>query len=669
MATHKSLSPIRPAPSDNRQLASAAQQLQTMQLEDRPTAPSPRQPITIEYCKDGKLCYTESKLLAENHPFIHQRIAEFRVHRQQFEAAHAASTVTPTFEYPRDYIDLIAALTQDSEESISQLSHRINDVLSPFSRNERFTEIFTESIERGIKSCASRAKYGLSPRVLTQLEGGPTMIPHHLSISRWEASDISCLPLDLQAVINHRRHLRSQMSDVITAAFQTLSAEQQLALLHTKHRKSQVVDDIKTKEEIELENERRRKKEEEKRIREEEKRKREEEKRAREEERKKREDERRRREEEKKRKEQATPEDKLHTNATLGAELTKTNPSMFPPFYVKEHVSIHRWPGQNVHSPDFYAQLTAYSTNETTPVPVSKDLQQQFLHDLRSRVPKEMQKRGITKSIDLRSALLGPNISEDAFSHQALRMKLLQFCEDVRPAYYGTWTKKSNAVTACNPFGQDHDHIDYEHDSEAEWEPEGEGEEIQSGDEDDEDVSADVMDPDDSNWLVPEGYLSEGEGVDSDDELSGKVASRPIVRPAKKYTAIRPVAIGPIFDDSDDSEDDTLKQYEVRMLGDVSTPYNPLLLPEDMDITSTPGNSDESTKKAKFTEEQATELMQIIEVGKNDGMTKLISEAKSNKLLQSLPKRQIEMKIKDMAIKEKRGSDTKPSWYMKGANA
>lgn len=68
---------------------------------------------------------------------------------------------------------------------------------------------------------------------------------------------------------------------------------------------------------------------------------------------------------------------------------------------------------------------------------VSKDLQQQFLHDLRSRVPKEMQKRGITKSIDLRSALLGPNISEDAFSHQALRMKLLQFCEDVRPAYYG----------------------------------------------------------------------------------------------------------------------------------------------------------------------------------------------------------------------------------------
>ena len=61
----------------------------------------------------------------------------------------------------------------------------------------------------------------------------------------------------------------------------------------------------------------------------------------------------------------------------------------------------------------------------------------------------------------------------------------------------GTWTKRSNAVTACKPFGQDHDLVDYEHDSEAEWEPEGEGEEIQSGDEDDEDATADVMDPDD----------------------------------------------------------------------------------------------------------------------------------------------------------------------------
>ena len=103
------------------------------------------------------------------------------------------------------------------------------------------------------------------------------------------------------------------MSEIITGAFQSLSAEQQLGLLHTKHRKSHAVDDIKTKEEIELENERRRKKEEEKRIREEEKKKREEEKKkreeekkAREEERRKREDERRRRDEEKKRKEQAS---------------------------------------------------------------------------------------------------------------------------------------------------------------------------------------------------------------------------------------------------------------------------------------------------------------------------------------------------------------------------
>lgn len=40
-------------------------------------------------------------------------IAGFREHRQQFEATHATSTVTPAFEYPKDYIDLVIALTQD----------------------------------------------------------------------------------------------------------------------------------------------------------------------------------------------------------------------------------------------------------------------------------------------------------------------------------------------------------------------------------------------------------------------------------------------------------------------------------------------------------------------------------------------------------------------------
>lgn len=77
-----------------------------------------------------------------------------------------------------------------------------------------------------------------------------------------------------------------------------------------------------------------------------------------------------------------------------------------------------------------------------------------------------------------------------------LRMKLLQFAEDVRPAYYGTFTQKSSVITGKTPFAQDTSSFDYEVDSEAEWEPEGEGEEINSGDEDEEEVS-DYVDPED----------------------------------------------------------------------------------------------------------------------------------------------------------------------------
>lgn len=33
--------------------------------------------------------------------------------------------------------------------------------------------------------------------------------------------------------------------------------------------------------------------------------------------------------------------------------------------------------------------------------------------------------------------------------------KLLQFCENVRPPYWGTWRKKSKVISGRRPFGQD----------------------------------------------------------------------------------------------------------------------------------------------------------------------------------------------------------------------
>jgi len=50
------------------------------------------------------------------------------------------------------------------------------------------------------------------------------------------------------------------------------------------------------------------------------------------------------------------------------------------------------------------------------------------------------------------------------------RYRFLSFHEDARPAYRGTWSKKSSIVTGKNPFGKDTSVFDYEYDSEGEWE-------------------------------------------------------------------------------------------------------------------------------------------------------------------------------------------------------
>lgn len=85
-------------------------------------------------------------------------------------------------------------------------------------------------------------------------------------------------------------------------------------------------------------------------------------------------------------------------------------------------------------------------------------------------------------------------------------MKLLQFKEDVRPPYRGTFTKRlpeKNAVRLCrNPFSRSVPEFDYDYDSEAEWEEPEEGEDLDSegeedASEDDEEDMDDFLDDND----------------------------------------------------------------------------------------------------------------------------------------------------------------------------
>jgi hypothetical protein len=136
----------------------------------------------------------------------------------------------------------------------------------------------------------------------------------------------------------------------------------------------------------------------------------------------------------------------------------------------------------------------------------SFDLRQRFLNELS---PEAKKRRGINShvNIDMKQAWLETTTTassargeeKNCFYNSAmyrkirsLKMKLLQFHEDVRPAYYGTWSKSANGRKVVNgrrPFAKDTSVLNYDYDSEAEWDHDVDGDDIHTLDlDEDEDM-------------------------------------------------------------------------------------------------------------------------------------------------------------------------------------
>ncbi|GMI78848.1 FASCIATA 1, NUCLEOSOME/CHROMATIN ASSEMBLY FACTOR GROUP B, FUGU 2 [Hibiscus trionum] len=101
-----------------------------------------------------------------------------------------------------------------------------------------------------------------------------------------------------------------------------------------------------------------------------------------------------------------------------------------------------------------------------------------------------------------------------------VRKQLLQFDKSYRPAFYGIWPKKSTFVGPRCPWRKDPD-LDYDVDSDEEWEEEEPGESLSDCDKDEEEFceggsKADDEDETEDEFFVPDGYLSENEGVQVD---------------------------------------------------------------------------------------------------------------------------------------------------------
>ncbi|XP_031366407.1 chromatin assembly factor 1 subunit A-B [Apis dorsata] len=92
------------------------------------------------------------------------------------------------------------------------------------------------------------------------------------------------------------------------------------------------------------------------------------------------------------------------------------------------------------------------------------------------------------------------------------RPKLLQFSENLRPPYWGTWRKRSKNINPRRPFSKDMEYFNYEIDSDEEWEEEEPGESLHgSDDEKDEENPEDNEYDVDNDFMVPHGYLSDEE--------------------------------------------------------------------------------------------------------------------------------------------------------------
>ncbi|XP_078052140.1 uncharacterized protein LOC144478252 [Augochlora pura] len=99
------------------------------------------------------------------------------------------------------------------------------------------------------------------------------------------------------------------------------------------------------------------------------------------------------------------------------------------------------------------------------------------------------------------------------------RTKLLQFKENRRPPYWGTWRKRSEIINPRKPFSKDEKWFNYEIDSDEEWEEEEPGESLHGSDEEKDEENPDDNEYDvDNEFMVPHGYLSNEELRDDEED-------------------------------------------------------------------------------------------------------------------------------------------------------
>nr|XP_046247665.1 chromatin assembly factor 1 subunit A [Scatophagus argus] len=259
-------------------------------------------------------------------------------------------------------------------------------------------------------------------------------------------------------------------------------------------------------------------------------------------------------------------------------------------------------------------------------------------------------------------------------------MKLLQFHENYRPAYWGTWSKKSSHISPRCPLRQDKDLLDYEVDSDEEWEEEEPGESLSHSEGEDEDEGGE--DDEDDGFFVPHGYLSEDEGALEEEEggdreklkLRQKLKAREwdeLMSSKKKMKVLEPVLKGCVWE----GEGPAIQLFQ---------PYA-MCLVEPLPKADSSPSQEELSQRCQREEQLLGQLLPLLHGNVNSSkviitefqefcrqQTSSSSSSSSPPELSSpqspaenIPTRiQVKRLIKDNAVYEKRSTYRRCCWYV-----
>ncbi|KAJ1563226.1 inositol polyphosphate 5-phosphatase [Cladochytrium tenue] len=232
------------------------------------------------------------------------------------------------------------------------------------------------------------------------------------------------------------------------------------------------------------------------------------------------------------------------------------------------------------------------------------------------------------------------------------KWKLLQFQENFRPAYYGTWRKQSKVLSGRKPLAMDQSLLNYDVDSDAEWE-EGEAEvkgEVEELESEDEEADPDDSDADMDDFLVKE-----------DDEQAPPAAGSQTKTSKKKFVKLIPYMVGPwLATGSNQPPPVELLGYTAYADGQ-ELPVKPFDCRE-AELDQSGSDKRNARPRLAFDASQTQTIVDTV-VGSTLPMPKLLELLKT--ALPFASKLQLELKVKDLAVKERRRGDDKAKWYLR----